>query len=71
MAKWAGPASQGCDPAATAYETSQTGTLGLGCVQRDNCSSLAEVVHCAWDGAHDWPEIAPEIIWDFFSKHSR
>ena len=76
ISKWAGPGSQECDPATTVYETSQDGALGLACIQHDNCSTGAEVVHCTWDGAHDWPQAegqqaGNELIWEFFSKHSR
>ena len=74
--KWAGLGAQGCDAATTAYETSRDGALGLACVQHDNCASGAEVVHCTWDGAHDWPQaegerVGNEVIWEFFSKHTR
>jgi polyhydroxybutyrate depolymerase len=76
MAKWAGAGAQGCEPATTVYETSQDGALELACIQHDNCSTGAEVVHCTWDGAHDWPQaeghqVGNEVIWEFFSKHSR
>ncbi|MCP3959923.1 MAG: hypothetical protein GY719_18925 [bacterium] len=76
MKKWASAKSQGCDPASTPYQTSRTGAFGLACIQHDGCTTGAEVVHCAWDGAHDWPRddadnFGNDIIWDFFSKHSR
>ena len=76
MDAWASPESQQCDAVATPYETSQDGVADLACVQRDNCSSGAEVVHCTWDGAHDWPQVdgrafGNEVIWEFFSKHTR
>jgi poly(3-hydroxybutyrate) depolymerase len=74
MSKWAD--AQDCEGTVTPYPTSQDGVLGIACVQHANCGSGAEVVHCTWDGAHDWPqadEARPgnEIIWDFFEKHSR
>jgi polyhydroxybutyrate depolymerase len=74
MTKWA--EAQECDSTTTVYETSQDGILDVACVQHDNCSTGAEVVHCTWDGAHDWPEaggqpFGNEIIWEFFSTHSR
>jgi len=74
--RWASAASQGCDPASTPYPTSLDGTLDLSCVQRDNCATGAEVVHCTWDGSHDWPragtvDLANEVIWEFFSRHAR
>ena len=76
VAKWASSASQACDAETTPYETSRDGELGLACIQHDNCGSGAEVVHCTWDGAHDWPQaedlpVGNDIIWEFFSKHSR
>ena len=76
MAKWAAPGSQDCDAATTAYETSRDGALALACIQHDGCSSGAEVVHCTWNGAHDWPQaeddqFGNDIIWEFLSKHSR
>ena len=76
IGRWADPGSQACDPATTTYETSQDGALGLACIQHDNCSTGAEVVHCTWDGAHDWPQAegqqaGNELIWEFFSKHTR
>jgi polyhydroxybutyrate depolymerase len=74
MRKWA--RSQGCDRESTPYPTSADGTLGLACIQRDNCSTGAEVVHCTWNGAHDWPrdgtrDLANDVIWEFFSRHAR
>lgn len=76
LAKWAGPASQRCATVTTPYETSRDGTLNLACIQHADCTTGAEVVHCTWDGAHDWPRaegqpFGNEIIWDFFSRHSR
>jgi polyhydroxybutyrate depolymerase len=76
MSKWAGAGSQRCDREATTYPTSMDGTLELACIQRDNCSTGAEVVHCTWNGAHDWPkagatDLGNEIIWEFFARHSR
>ncbi len=76
LEKWADRRSQGCDGASTPYPTSQDGVLGLACVQRANCSTGAGVVHCTWDGAHDWPQDEThrpgnEAIWEFLSKHSR
>jgi poly(3-hydroxybutyrate) depolymerase len=55
---------------------SMSGTLGLVCTQHQDCSTGAEVVNCTWDGGHAWPksashDLANEIIWEFFSKHSR
>ncbi len=74
LGKWA--EAQECDPATTAYPTSRDGTLDLACIQHDHCATGAEVVHCVWDGAHEWPEaedlaFGNQIIWDFFSKHPR
>ncbi len=74
--KWASPASQGCAAASTPYETPHAGTLGLTCIQHGGCASGAEVVHCTWDGAHDWPQdgtvkVGNEVIWEFFARHSR
>jgi polyhydroxybutyrate depolymerase len=76
MNKWAGPGSQGCAAASTPYDMSMSGTLGLVCTQHQDCSTGAEVVNCTWDGGHAWPksashDLANEIIWEFFSKHSR
>jgi polyhydroxybutyrate depolymerase len=74
--KWAGPGSQRCDAVPSDYPTSRDGVLGLACIQHDNCATGAEVVHCTWDGAHDWPQadnqpVGNEIIWAFFSRHTR
>jgi polyhydroxybutyrate depolymerase len=76
MRRWAGPGSQDCDRAATRYPTSLDGTLDFACTQRARCSSGAEVVHCTWNGAHEWPGagtvgLANEIVWEFFSRHTR
>ena len=76
MKTWAGSNAQDCNAETVPYETSQDGQLGLACVQHDNCSTGVEVVHCTWDGAHDWPQaegqpVGNEIIWEFFSKHSK
>jgi polyhydroxybutyrate depolymerase len=76
LARWAAPDSQDCAAENVLYETSQDGVLGMSCVQRANCASGAEVVHCTWDGAHDWPQdetVRPgnEVIWEFFAKHAR
>lgn len=76
LALWAGAESQRCDPATTVYETGQDGVAGLACVQHDACASGAEVVHCEWDGAHDWPRAGDhafgnDLIWEFFSRHTR
>lgn len=76
LSKWASRESQACDSESTSYPTSQDGTLGMACVEHDNCATGAEVVHCTWDGAHDWPQdetLKPgnEVIWEFFSKHTR
>jgi polyhydroxybutyrate depolymerase len=74
--RWASADAQDCNPEATPYATTQDGELGLVCVQRANCASGAEVVHCEWDGAHDWPAaegrpVGNEIIWEFFAENSR
>jgi len=76
MDKWSGPDSQDCDPGTSSYPTSGDGILDLACTQHANCSTGAEVVNCTWDGGHDWPkdktrDLGNEIIWEFFSKHSR
>jgi polyhydroxybutyrate depolymerase len=76
LSKWAGPESQGCEAITTGYETSRDGVLGLACIQHDSCATGAEVVHCTWDGAHDWPQaegqpLGNEIIWEFFTRHTR
>jgi polyhydroxybutyrate depolymerase len=76
MRKWAGKEAQGCDPLGSPYPTSRDGTLDLTCTQRGHCSTGVEIVHCTWDGAHDWPrtgdpDLANDIIWEFFSKHAR
>jgi polyhydroxybutyrate depolymerase len=76
IGKWAEASSQHCDATTTPYPTSGDGTLDLSCVQHDNCASGAEVVHCTWDGEHEWPQIKTsdvgnEVIWEFFDKHSR
>jgi poly(3-hydroxybutyrate) depolymerase len=76
MNKWAGPGSQGCTAASTPYDMSMSGTLGLVCTQHQDCSTGAEVVNCTWNGGHAWPksashDLANEIIWEFFSKHTR
>ncbi len=76
MSRWASPGSQDCDPAATAYPTSQDGVLGLACVEHAGCATGAEVAHCTWDGAHDWPQaesqpVGNEVIWEFFARHTR
>jgi poly(3-hydroxybutyrate) depolymerase len=36
----------------------------------------AEVVHCTWNGAHEWPgagtvDLANDVVWEFFSRHAR
>ncbi len=74
LRQWA--EAQGCDPATSAYPTSRDGTFGLSCIQHDGCATGAEVVHCVWDGAHDWPraegdDFGNQVIWEFFSRHSR
>jgi polyhydroxybutyrate depolymerase len=76
MAKWAGPESQNCATTPSRYATSKDGTLDLECAQQADCGTGAEVVNCAWTGGHDWPkdgdhDFGNQIIWDFFSKHSR
>lgn len=76
MAAWAGPASQGCDASAGPHATPWDGVLGLRCIERDHCTSGAEVVHCSWAGGHAWPAAAGrplgnDVIWEFFSRHSR
>ena len=74
MKKWAG--AQQCEADTSAYETSRDGALGLACIEHANCANGVEVVHCAWDGPHEWPQaeglpVGNDIIWEFFSKHSR
>jgi polyhydroxybutyrate depolymerase len=74
LGTWA--AAQSCDGATTPFETTRDGVADLACLQHDNCRAGAEVVHCTWDGAHDWPQTAGrafgnQIIWEFFSNHSR
>jgi polyhydroxybutyrate depolymerase len=76
LAKWASPAAQDCDSTETPYPIAEAGVLGMTCVQHDNCATGAEVVHCEWDGGHDWPQdgtdnFGTRIIWEFFSNHSR
>ena len=73
---WAGTASQGCDDVETPYPTSMDGTRGLGCTQRADCATGAEVVSCSWEGDH-WSatqiggQFGTEVIWDFFGKNSK
>ncbi len=74
LATWA--EAQGCDSNPTPFETSRDGTAGLVCWQHANCESGAKVVHCDWDGAHDWPQegddrFGNQIIWEFLSQHRR
>ncbi len=84
LSRWA--EAQGCDAETTAYPTSRDGVRGLACIQHDGCASGAEVVHCTWDGAHEWPAIVSEggaesdssdpdfgnqVIWEFFARHTR
>ena len=76
LAKWAGPDSQRCDSDESPYSTSRDGVLELACVQRANCATGAEVVDCAFDGAHDWPtkgedQFGVDVIWEFFEKNGR
>ncbi len=76
LKKWAHSGAQDCDSERTRYETSQDGKLGFECTQHDGCATGAEVVHCTWDGKHDWPqrgELRPgnDLIWEFFDKHRR
>jgi len=76
LAKWAGPDSQRCDSDESPYSTSRDGVLELECVQRANCATGAEVVDCAFDGAHDWPtkgedQFGVDVIWEFFEKNGR
>ncbi len=76
MSRWASPEAQNCKPATTPYPTSADGLLGIDCYQHPDCATGAEVVHCDWDGEHDWPQAegidaGNQIIWEFFSKHSR
>jgi polyhydroxybutyrate depolymerase len=52
MDAWAGRASQGCDDIETPYPTSMDGARELGCTQRANCATGAEVVSCSWAGDH-------------------
>ena len=72
--EWA--AAQGCAAEATPYPTSRSGDLGLECVERADCATGAEVVHCEWEGGHDWPAaegqaVGNEIIWEFFARNAR
>lgn len=74
LTKWAG--AQGCEASRQLFGTRHAGRLGLECVQHDACTSGAEVVHCTWEGGHDWPQsevdhVGNDLIWDFFSSHSR
>jgi polyhydroxybutyrate depolymerase len=78
---WAGPGSQTCGAAET-HQTAIAGIPGLRCIERPGCATGAAVVHCDWDGAHDWPGSADnsdsppnpagsDLIWQFFAAHSR
>jgi polyhydroxybutyrate depolymerase len=76
MAAWAGPESQRCSSEDSPYPTPKDGMQGLRCVQRANCATGAEVVDCAWDGGHEWPNqggdnFAIDVIWEFFEKNGR
>jgi polyhydroxybutyrate depolymerase len=76
MAAWAGPDSQRCSTDDSPYPTSKDGMQGFRCLQRADCATGAEVVDCAWDGAHDWPhegedKFAIDVIWEFFEKNGR
>jgi poly(3-hydroxybutyrate) depolymerase/CubicO group peptidase (beta-lactamase class C family) len=76
LAAWAGPDSQRCASRDRPYPTSRDGVLGLECVQRAHCATGAEVVDCAFDGAHDWPkkgddDFGVDVIWEFFERNSR
>ena len=76
MEKWAGSESQNCALSPVRYPTSQDGVLDLQCVEYLGCETGVEIVNCTWTGAHDWPkdgdqDFGNQIIWEFFSKHSR
>jgi polyhydroxybutyrate depolymerase len=76
MAAWAGPESQRCSSEDSPYPTPKDGMQGFRCVQRANCATGAEVVDCAWDGGHEWPNqggdnFAIDVIWEFFEKNGR
>lgn len=76
MGAWASAASQGCDVVESPYSTMEDGTQGLECTQRTTCTTGAEVVSCWWNGGHAWPRVGLDhfgnnIIWEFFSKHSK
>lgn len=76
MGKWSDPDSQNCGASPVRYPTSQDGVLDLQCVEYPDCATGVEVVNCTWKGGHDWPkdgdqDFGNEIIWEFFSKHSR
>ncbi len=73
LERWAD--AQGCQEVETSYPASAD-VLGLTCVQRDGCATGTEVVHCEWEGGHDWPGETGRawgnaLIWDFFARHSR
>ncbi|MBN2716016.1 MAG: hypothetical protein JXX14_09175, partial [Deltaproteobacteria bacterium] len=38
-----------------------------GCVAYAGCDSEYPVVWCTYDDGHNWPAVAPQGMWDFFS----
>lgn len=81
---WAGVASQSCDETSSPYDTGGVTNLNLGCTQRDNCQTGAQVVQCALDQGHQWPSDPPrpspppagdrfmnDVIWNFFDSNPK
>jgi poly(3-hydroxybutyrate) depolymerase len=43
-----------------------TSAKGVTCVHFPGCTAPAEVVHCTFQGIHDWPYDATELIYRFY-----
>ena len=76
MSKWADSESQSCTSSPVPYATSQDGVLDLRCVEYPDCATGVEIANCTWKGGHNWPkdgdhDFGNQIIWEFFSRHSR
>ncbi len=74
--------AQQCQGTLRSYPVEAEGVRELQCVERPGCATGTEVVHCTFDGAHEWPRVrsndpakahnfGTETILDFFEKHSK
>lgn len=65
----------GCDVTSDPlpYSTNHDGSNGLSCTSfsKDCHHGDAPVVDCRFQGGHIVPSYTPELMWEFFSKHTR